>query len=635
MPIHKHEAQFRPDIDGLRAISVLAVIAFHLKIGLSGGFTGVDVFFVISGYLIGRIVYSEVARGSFSLTRFYERRARRILPALLATIAISWFVADRYLYAFEMGDFSKSAIASILFAANLYFYGASGYFAPAADTIPLLHLWSLGFEEQFYLLFPPTIVLLRRYSPRLMFAALLMMCLISLLVSQALLSSHPDAAFYLPISRAFEILLGALIAHPLFPRSYNRLACELSAILGAACLLFSLVTFTNDIPFPGVAAILPCVGATMIVWSGQSNTTQISRLLAWQPLAYVGKLSYSLYLTHWPVIVFGKLLQPNLSHLVFAIAAASASVVLAAISFWLIETPLRYGTLTKQYCLPKAAAAMLLVGLLPAWNLAKLHAPASADPTINYILSFNSYNPRTRFLARECFLDAEQTFSDRQVEKCVPASISTGAMLWGDSHAAHLYFGLRAEMQKAAIPVGMLASSGCPPIVDLDVEQRPKCKDVNKEVLSFLLRFRPRLVVLSAAWRMNSEVTAKLKATVDQLEQAGITVAIVGESPAFNSRGPNIAAALLQAGKPPLATEIDTNIETMKATDALLAATFGASSGVFLLSPFKTFCSEKGCPLLSGDGIPLYFDHSHLTEAGSTLYAKALVSTIVGPLIKH
>lgn len=609
-------------------------MAFHLKIGLSGGFTGVDVFFVISGYLIGRIVYSEVAGGSFSLSRFYERRARRILPTLLATIAVSWFVADRYLYAFEMSDFSKSAIASILFAANLYFYGASGYFAPAAETIPLLHLWSLGVEEQFYLLFPPTIVLLGRYLARLMFAALVLMCLVSLFASQALVWSHPDAAFYLPISRAFEILFGTLVAHTLFPRSNNRLVCELTAILGATCLLFSMVLFTKDLRFPGIAAVLPCAGAAMIVWSSQSSTTRISRLLAWQPLAYVGKLSYSLYLIHWPVIVLGTLAQPTLPHPVFAFAAASASFVLAAISFRVIETPLRCGTLTRQYCLPKAAAAMLLVGLLPAWTLTKLNAPASADPAINRVLSFNFYNPRTRFLARECFLDPEQTFSDYPIDKCIPASISTGAILWGDSHAAHLYFGLRAEMQKSAIPFGMLASSGCPPIADLDIEQRPNCRDVNSEILPFLLRLRPRLVVLSAAWHMNSEIALWLKTTVDQLEQAGIKVAIVSESPAFNTRAPNIAAAQLEAGRPPIAPVTDTNIETMKTTDSILSAAFGAAPGVFLLSPLKTFCSEKGCPLLTGDGVPLYFDHSHLTEEGSTAYAKALLATMVDKGIK-
>jgi peptidoglycan/LPS O-acetylase OafA/YrhL len=635
LPLPQHEIKYRADIDGLRAISVSAVIAFHLKIGLPGGFTGVDVFFVISGFLIGQIVYSDVAEGSFSLSNFYERRARRILPALLVTIAVSWFIANRQLYAFEMADFSKSAVASILFAANLYFYGASGYFAPAAETIPLLHLWSLGVEEQFYLLFPPIIVVLGRYSPRFMFAALGVMCLASLIAAQALISVHPEAAFYLPISRAFEILLGALVAHPLFPRSYNRTACGLSATLGTACLLFSLVAFTKDTPFPGVTAMLPCAGAAMILWSGQSNPTPVSRLLAWRPLVYVGKLSYSLYLIHWPVIVFGKLLRPELSHSLFAIVAIAATFVLSTVSFWLVETPLRHGLFTKLHCLPKAAAAMLLAGLLPAWTLAKQLAPASADPTITHVLSFNYYNPRTRFLARECFLDAEQTFKDYLIDKCIPASINTGAVLWGDSHAAHLYHGLRTEMQKAAIPFGMLASSGCPPIIDLDVEERPNCKNVNKEILNLLFRLKPRFVVLSAAWHMNGDVASRLEATVDQLVQAGIKVTIVGESPAFNNRAPNIAAALLQSGKRPLATETETNIKGMKATDAVLSAHFGASAGVTLLSPFERFCSENGCPLLTREGVPLYFDHSHLTEAGSAIYAKALVAAVLEPTLKR
>ncbi|WP_051026525.1 acyltransferase family protein [Bradyrhizobium cosmicum] len=635
MPLPQHEIKYRADIDGLRAISVSAVIAFHLKIGLSGGFTGVDVFFVISGFLIGQIVYFDVAKGQFSLSGFYERRARRILPALLVTIAASWFIANRQLYAFEMADFSKSAVASILFAANLYFYWASGYFAPAAETIPLLHLWSLGVEEQFYLLFPPIVVVLGRYSPRTMFAALGVMYLASLIAAQTLISGHPEAAFYLPISRAFEILLGALVAHPLFPRSYSRTACGLSATLGAACLLFSLVAFTRDTPFPGVTAMLPCAGAAMILWSGQSGSTPISRLLAWQPLVYIGKLSYSLYLIHWPVIVFGKLLFPNLSHSLFAVSAISVTFVLATNSFWFIETPLRRGPLTKRHCLSKAAAAMLLIGLLPAWTLAKQKAPASADPTINRILSFNYYNPRTRFLARECFLDPDQAFRDYLIDKCIPPSISTGAMLWGDSHAAHLYYGLRAEMQKAAIPFGMLASSACPPVIDLDVELRPKCKDVNREILTLLLRLKPRFVVLSAAWRMNSDVASRLEATVRQLVQAGIKVTIVTESPAFTNRAPNIAAALLQSGKLPLATEAETNIADMKATDAVLSAHFGTSAEVTLLSPFETFCSEKGCPLLGHDGVPLYFDHSHLTEAGSAIYAKALVAAVLEPTLKR
>ncbi|WLB50255.1 SGNH hydrolase domain-containing protein [Bradyrhizobium ottawaense] len=189
----------------------------------------------------------------------------------------------------------------------------------------------------------------------------------------------------------------------------------------------------------------------------------------------------------------------------------------------------------------------------------------------------------------------------------MPASISTGAILWGDSHAAHLYFGLRAEMQNSAIPFGMLASSGCPPIADLDIEQRPNCRDVNREILPFLLRLKPRLVILSAAWHMNSEIAVWLKTTVDQLEQAGIKVAIVSESPAFNTRAPNIAAAHLEAGRPPIAPVTDTNIETMKTTDSILSAAFGAAPGVLPVISAQDVLLGEGLPSANGRWRPSLF----------------------------
>lgn len=620
----KDGLQYRPDIDGLRAISVLAVIAFHLKIGLGGGFTGVDVFFVISGCLIGRIVYSEVDAGHFSLLQFYERRARRILPALLATIAVSWFIAGRQLYPFEKADFSKSALASILFAANLYFYEASGYFAPAAETIPLLHLWSLGVEEQFYLLFPPAILLLARTPSRRALTVLAAAFLLSLLASQSLLSRHPDAAFYLPVSRAFEILLGALIAHPVFPRAQSQRVCQYVAILGLTALLASMIFFAGHMPFPGAAALVPCGGAAMVLWSGQSSATLVSRLLGSRVPVLIGKLSYSLYLVHWPVIVFGRSFWPDLAPLPFALAALAVSFALAAISYWCIETPLRYGALVRRRPLAAAAVGMLVVGILPIWTLVESRVPSSADPTINSVLRFNDYNPRTRFLARECFLDPEQRFEDFRLDKCVPPSTNDQVILWGDSHAAHLYYGLRAELAKANVSVGMLAASGCPPIVGLDIDQRPKCRAINNEVLPLLLRQKPRIAILSAAWHMNDGVAPRLKATVDQLLAAGIEVVILSESPAFSSRAPSIAAALLQEGKPPIASAIDAGIESMKLADAALLAKFGPTSDVAIVSPLQNFCSEQGCHLLTSDNVPIYFDYSHLTEAGSLLYARAI-----------
>lgn len=617
--------KFRADIDGLRAISVLAVMAFHLNIGIQGGFTGVDVFFVISGFLIGRIVYTEVSEGSFSLLRFYERRARRILPALLTVIAASWLLANLLLYDFEKADFSKSAIASILFVGNIYFFEASGYFSPAAETIPLLHLWSLGVEEQFYLLFPPFILILARYSSRGVFTALVMVGAASLLISQALVSAHPEAAFYLPISRAFEILVGSLLAHPIVPRPKGQLTSQLAGSAGAVCLMISMLFYNKQTAFPGIAALLPCIGAALILWSGQSQSPFVARLLQWRPLVYVGKISYSLYLVHWPIIVFGKLLLPNLYTWQFVASAAVAAFALAHSSFKYIETPLRYGRITHRRALPIAVAAMLAIGLLPGWTLLKFKLPASADPKIASILKYNFYNPRTRFLARECFLDPEQRFDDFMLSKCIPSAAGDAVILWGDSHAAHLYFGLRSELEKRGVSVGMLAGSGCPPILNLDVVERPRCKEVNDRILPLLLQLKPRTVILSAAWRMNEATLAKLKLTVERLLQSGIKVEIVGESPAFNTRAPNIAAARLQSNEPVLASEPDVKIESMEMMDGMLAAAFRDVAGLTYVSPYRAFCLDKQCLLLTKDAVPIYFDYSHLTEAGSVLYAKDLL----------
>ena len=624
----EEKLNYRPDIDGLRAVSVLAVVAFHLKIGLHGGFTGVDVFFVISGFLIGQIVYSEVGNGSFSLLRFYERRARRILPALLVTIAASWLIASRLLYDFELADFSKSGIASILFVANLYFFQTSGYFAPAAETIPLLHLWSLGIEEQFYLLFPPAVMLLAKYAPRTTLTALFLTGVLSLAISQLLLSSHPDAAFYLPISRAFELLIGALLAHPKFPRARRHITSEYAAALGAAGLAAAILFYGPQTAFPGVAALLPCGSAALILWSNQLNNTRVARLLGWFPLIYIGKRSYSLYLVHWPAIVFGKLLLPNLPYWLFAMAVAAASFALADMSFRYVENPLRHGAFTRRHPIRLALAAMLAAGLLPTWTLLKLRAPASTDPLVNAVLSFNLYNPRTRFLARECFLDAEQGFEDFALTKCIPSTADQAVILWGDSHAAHLYFGLRSELQKRGVAVGMVAASGCVPIMDLDVVERPKCRAVNDRALPFLLALKPRLIVLSAAWRMNDDALTKLKLTVNRLIERGIDVAVVGESPSFRMRAPNIAAAKLQSHRAAIAEDPDVDIASMELFDRMLATAFDGAPMITYFSPYRVFCPEKRCPLLTGEGDPIYFDFSHLTEAGSLLYAKQLMNKL-------
>jgi hypothetical protein len=272
---------------------------------------------------------------------------------------------------------------------------------------------------------------------------------------------------------------------------------------------------------------------------------------------------------------------------------------------------------------------MLATALLPGWTLFKLGAPATTDPKVNSVLNFNLYNPRTRFLARECFLDPEQRFDDFLFSKCLPSPSNDAVILWGDSHAAHLYFGLRRELAEKGIKVGLLAGSGCAPIINFDIIARPGCKEVTEKVLLLLLQLKPRSVVLSAAWRMNDEALAKLKLTVDRLLQSGIKVEIAGESPSFQTRAPNIAAARIQSGEPALAGEPDVDIKRMESTDIMLANAFQGVQGLTYFSPYRAFCAEQHCPLLTKEGVPIYFDHSHLTEEGSVLYARQLVPMLV------
>lgn len=334
---------YRPEIDGLRAVAVLAVIIFHAGVPyISGGFVGVDVFFVISGYLITSIIAMELDKKEFSIVRFYERRARRILPALFVVLAITSITASFIMLPFELKVYGESLLGVIFFVSNFTFWQQSGYFAPAAELNPLLHTWSLAVEEQFYIIFPIVLAVLWRWRRHFVFIILLLTALGSLMLADMLSSRAPSANFYLLPTRVWELLVGALIALWLMYRPQpTGLSAELLAGGGLVLVGASLFLFNAATPFPSLYALIPVLGAGAIILAAQPETIT-GKLLSWRPMVAVGLISYSAYLWHQPLFAFARIFaQNNQPPLSLMLGLAITALILAWFSWAIIEQPFR------------------------------------------------------------------------------------------------------------------------------------------------------------------------------------------------------------------------------------------------------------------------------------------------------
>src|SRR5579871_2709075 len=356
--VEKTTLKYRPDIDGLRAVAVLSVIAFHAGWKrLEGGFVGVDVFFVISGYLISSIVFSEIASSRYSILGFYERRIRRIFPALFGMLAVASVAAFIYLLPSELVDYAKSMLAATVSASNVYFWQHSGYFdAPLSK--PLQHTWSLAVEEQFYLFFPLFLMVVRKYFPQRLRVSVIALFFISLAASAAVVSHDQQAAFYLPYTRAWELLIGTLLSLGLFPRLQSAWLRNLATLTGMGMIGFSVLFYTQETLFPGLSALVPCVGSALIIGAGEGGASVMGGFLSWRPMVFIGLISYSLYLWHWPVIIMQNMgllvgvasigarygLQLS-SHRIDMLVEVTVSLLLAVLSWRFVERPFRNGRL--------------------------------------------------------------------------------------------------------------------------------------------------------------------------------------------------------------------------------------------------------------------------------------------------
>ena len=467
---------YRADIDGLRAVAVLCVIVFHLSLGLMpGGFVGVDVFLVISGYLITQVIQTDIARGKFSFLSFYDRRIRRILPALVAMALVCTAIAALLFPPGDLLSYGKSLLATTGFGSNFFFEqldNYNGYFGSPSASQPLLHMWTLSLEEQFYLFHPIVLLLLNRLARQSKPVTLLACIALSFAFSVWGTIHQPVAAFYLLPSRAWELLIGAFLALRPLPQLTSRIGREIAALAGFAMISYAALRFTQYIPFPGINALLPCVGAGLILYTGESGSSLTSRALSLRPVVFIGRISYSLYLWHWPLIVFFRFIKagqaPSGKQ---ACALLLLSLLLALLSFELVESPFRRrpAQLAPKRTVWVACGVSAVLASLALVIIVSGGLPDRFDPKTQEILEKNEARTQDYEILSQCGNFRKKVSQASDVSYCEIGHSSRNILFWGDSHVQELY-PLLVKIQPELHGEGIVlaAAPGCTPTEHLN-----------------------------------------------------------------------------------------------------------------------------------------------------------------------
>lgn len=617
------EREYRRDIDGLRAVAVLPIVLFHAGVSsLSGGFIGVDIFFVISGYLITLIVVGELDKGTFRLDEFYRRRVVRIFPALFAMLAGVLAIGCVVMLPIELRELGKSAAATVGFVSNIFFWLEADYFAPSAETIPLLHTWSLGVEEQFYIFYPMLLLISRRFWPRRLALTLLVVILVSLAWGAAAAWRWPEAGFYLLPSRAWELALGGLIALGAVPRVAAAGLRNALALAGALLIAAGYGIIRSDMAFPVPWALLPCVGCGLLIAYGRGAVTE--PLLTLAPMRLIGRISYSLYLWHWPIIAFYRLATGVTLDLFETAGLVAASIAMAWLSYRLVEQPVlgRFRKGPTRRILLAGIAGMAAVGSASATVSLNAQNLRSYRPDVARIAAYGGYrdSPAYNYQYRRglCF-HAEGDTQPWDPGTCLRLSADRpNIVVLGNSHAAHLWRAFALRYPEANVM--QATASGCRPTIGATGEER--CLRVVDFVLGPLLSTgRIDRIILSARWRPDD--LRRLPDTVATIRRGGTPVLVLGPIIEYDGEFPSLLARATAQDDP--ASMVHHQIEERRQLDRRMARTVAAAGGDYV-SLIDLLCPEARCRLLAPDGAPMHFDYSHLTLSG----ARWLVDRIAG-----
>jgi peptidoglycan/LPS O-acetylase OafA/YrhL len=654
---------YRADIDGLRAVAVIPVVLYHACIpGFTGGYVGVDVFFVISGFLITRLIWSEISNGNFSLVNFYERRARRILPALFAVITVSLFIGSLVLVPSDFEDLSKSALATTFFVSNHFFLRALDYFGTAANFHPLLHSWSLAIEEQFYIVFPLFLIFISRYRFGFVLCAMAILFFLSLAGSVYAVERAPQSAFYLSLTRGWELLMGGFLALGLGSQLRARWLREGMAAAGLLMIALPIIFYSDQTPFPGIAALPVCVGTACLILSASKEPTLVSRTLSLRPIVFIGLISYSLYLWHWPILVFMRHYF-GVEHLVLsmAIIAVCASFLAAIVSWRFIERPFRQkGLLSRRQIFSTVGYSTILIALVCGAIWGSRGLPMRLDaPVLMLAQGTKDINP-VRDKCRSRLPDEGLCKFGIEGDK------APTFLLWGDSHAISLMPAVGVAGRHVHRSGVFASAAGCPPllgVIPIDAKGRQskeqRCLNFNDAIIAMLKQDSKKItsVILAARWALwatglhasqesGSNIVIKddqssnaaisnnigvfargLNRTVVALNRLGLSVVILGNVPEIGWKVPVTLARAAVFGQPgPSPPTLNQVLQRSAGADRVIAELTKTLDVRFV--PLSGILCQINCKVVH-EGHPLYWDDDHISFYGARMIlGPALVGRI-------
>lgn len=638
---HSEHPKYRSDIDGLRAIAILSVVGFHaFPTWIQGGFIGVDIFFVISGYLISTIIFTKFNQNSFKFIEFYSRRIKRIFPALLLVLSASFVFGWFMLLSDEYKQLSKHIAGAAGFISNLILWNESGYFDNFAETKPLLHLWSLGIEEQFYIAWPLLLWVIWKLRLNLLTITVIVV-VISFTFNVYQVHHNVTAAFYSPQTRFWELLAGTLLAYITLRQKMQQVNSSarnnIQSLLGFFLVSIGIIFITKDKLFPGWWALLPTIGAVLIIAAGP-HTWLNRAVLSNRVLVWFGLISFPLYLWHWPLLSFVRIIEGEIPGIEIRFAVIVISIALAWMTFKFIEIPIRFGSNGQI----KTITLLILMILIFCLGYISYKKDGLIFKATNSDFKITPYDWVKGYRHQNCFINAVDATSNSFADFC--SSYINGKnktpmiMLWGDSHAASIYRGLLKQTTRFGYDITQYTASGCPPILNFKVDKRKECEGINSFVLEQIKRQQPDTLILAAFWSMydgksddwNLLEDQNIDATITLLKSLNIkNIYILGHLPTFKSNQSSIAANVFVANK------IDRTfkrfnfsiIESNKRMELI-----AKNNNVKFISPLDLLCDGKGCLISTSSQtlIPLAWDYGHLTEAGSEfLIAKAVEKNLI------